>query len=305
MEPAASSSGLMADLGPLRKIPHALFRHIFPGLPLPTILQLSRSSRDCRHAARAAIPEKLDQLVASVRSGCSYLTSEQLAVLVGFLERLTGAIHDLMEGFGAESPFVVAPDGTINGVRGPLVLGARMVRIPDSRGPCVYGQMHTTDCRNDEEMEISCVMASYNGESADLLIGFTYLWNNALGRIASRHIFVGVESCEAVEVGQAVLLLFQRAWQADKISFYARASIVKSPCQCAAIILASRSTKWVVDVSEALTWETGQEGPRLKLVGPSFSMIYRIWTFINVWGTNGAHGGILRKREHEQSNDDL
>eukprot|EP00884_Botryococcus_braunii_P001295 jgi/Botrbrau1/11166/Bobra.182_2s0021.1 len=114
MEPAASSSGITADVGPPREIPHVLFPHIFPWLPLPTILQLSRSSRDCRHAARASIPVKQDQLVASVRSGCSYFTSEQLVVLMQFLEGFSGADPVLTQAHPRELPLDVAPDGSVS-----------------------------------------------------------------------------------------------------------------------------------------------------------------------------------------------
>jgi hypothetical protein len=75
---ASSSSDVTADVGPLSQIPHALFIHVFPGLPLPVIMKLSRSSRDCRHAAQAAIPMKQDALVASVSTGCRFFSPEQL-----------------------------------------------------------------------------------------------------------------------------------------------------------------------------------------------------------------------------------
>eukprot|EP00884_Botryococcus_braunii_P016876 jgi/Botrbrau1/3872/Bobra.0183s0096.1 len=257
MEPAASSSDMTADVGPLREIPHALFRHIFPGLPLPTILQLSRSSRDCRHATRAAIPKKLDQLVASVSSGCSYYTWGQLVLLLQFLERFRGADPVLREDPRMDD-FIVAPDGTIIPV--PLHM---LVQFPDVRAPFIHVRVYGFGGRNNEERKVALMIRLYTGMNESLFIDFTYQ-TNASGRMAGRKILMWVESFEGVDVGQAVLLFFQRAWQADDLEFWAP---MKSPGPCIAIILASRSAVWESYDPKRLTWETGQEGPRLRLVG--------------------------------------
>eukprot|EP00884_Botryococcus_braunii_P007098 jgi/Botrbrau1/1638/Bobra.0185s0048.1 len=262
MEPAASSTDMTADVGPLRGIPHALLQHIFPGLPLPTIMQLSRSSRDSRHAAQVAIPKKQEQLAAfirnAIRNGCRYFTREQLALVLMFLRRFTGAAPVLTEQHSRDRPLLVDPDGTItqgNEYSVGLVRGSRRVYVS------VFPRLEF----ENETLERLTFFSSYNKEDM-CYTDYTYVWNKSSGRMRDRRIRVTVESCEGMEAGQALLLLFRGAVQADSIAFHGP---IKSPCQCAAIILASRSTEWKPDGlggSKRLLWETGREGPHLELV---------------------------------------
>eukprot|EP00884_Botryococcus_braunii_P001814 jgi/Botrbrau1/11633/Bobra.0209s0023.1 len=257
--PERRASDVTADLGPLREIPHALFRHVFPGLPLPLIMKLSRSSRDCWHAARAAIPIKLDALVASVSRGCKYFSPKQLAVLMQFLERFTGAAPVLRK--RSNEGFFVAPDGTVTG------------RTWHGK-PGLSVKLSSLETR-DGVGEWTMMFDSNPGGRDSCIIEFKYQWNSVMGTMVRKSIKLSIHSCEGVEDGQALLLLFQRAWQADRLSFHAP---FKSPCQCAAIILASRITLWwqleryvlyiipgVYSVPCPDQWEFGQEGPHLEL----------------------------------------
>eukprot|EP00884_Botryococcus_braunii_P013830 jgi/Botrbrau1/22448/Bobra.0091s0050.1 len=175
-----------------------------------------------------------------------------------FLERFVGADPVLTE-HPHKGRLIFALDGTIT---------PGLPAFPGSPHLCVYVPADVyssggSEGRSTEEREVILTIQSASGHRCNCYMSFSYLWNDVSGGMAGRKISMGVQSCEGVEVGQALLLLFQRDWQADNLEFNGP---IESPCQCAAIILASRSTEWVPPGSERLTWESGREGPRLRLV---------------------------------------
>eukprot|EP00884_Botryococcus_braunii_P005145 jgi/Botrbrau1/14631/Bobra.0364s0015.1 len=253
MELAALSSDVTADVGPLRGIPHALFRHIFPGLPLPLIMKLSQSSRDCRHAARAAIPIKLDAVVASVSAGCMFSTPEQLAVLMRFVERFTGADPVLMEPSCGTS-FSVAPDGTITDEPG------------EGRGePSLSVSLFSLEGDGIGERGWCLMIHSVLRGGDFCIFQFLYQWNSVMGRMACKAISLWIDDCEGVEDGQALLLLFQRAWQADHLQFWGP---VKSPCQARLAGDGAKSASWLAFGVEFLGYLLGT-ALRYLLDGPT------------------------------------
>jgi hypothetical protein len=171
------------------------------------------------------------------------------------LERFTGANPVLMD-YCRETSLYFAADGTFTRDtlkrRGKPGLSVSLHSWPTG----IVGMRH-----------LRLVVSSRLRGGEVFSIAFEYQWVSYNGKMGDKAIYVSVQSCEGVEDGQALLLLFQRVWQADRLSFYA---LFKSLCQCAAIILASRSIHlWRVDQRESQYpdhWETGQQGPRLRLL---------------------------------------
>eukprot|EP00884_Botryococcus_braunii_P000698 jgi/Botrbrau1/10629/Bobra.154_1s0018.1 len=99
------------DLGPLRELPHEVLEHVFPSLPQATILELSTSSRDCREAARKAIPRVRAALADSLKDGCMWATPRQLRTMTTLLQRFKACSH-----ISTDEPVPLADPGGINTV---------------------------------------------------------------------------------------------------------------------------------------------------------------------------------------------
>eukprot|EP00884_Botryococcus_braunii_P003142 jgi/Botrbrau1/12829/Bobra.0045s0001.1 len=266
-----SSADEPADVRALREIPHALFCHIFPGLPVATIIKLSISSRQCWHAARVAIPRIRAALVASVSGGCKWMNRQQAETLIQLLNQFRNSGSSLLPD-QSPSPsdttrdrFFISAQGTKSYAAGPgdypeiFVLFNSARTTPEDTGRAADPGYGPEGCRSHFSLVVRM------GSDPSATAHFYYEWDHIERRVVRSMASIAVSACADIELGQALLLFFQAAW--DWQSMYFRAP-VRSLLECGLAISSAGSLEWFegkAPIDRPETWECLRKGPRLLI----------------------------------------
>eukprot|EP00884_Botryococcus_braunii_P011547 jgi/Botrbrau1/20393/Bobra.0006s0054.1 len=254
------------DLGELKALPHELLEHVFPGLPQATIMELSTSSRDCREAARKAIPRVRAALVDSLKDGCKWATPAQLRTMTSLVERLKACRH-----INTDQPLPLVGPGRNGAVfcgigpKGKVYIH----RNPDMYRPelCKYAPTPVAGKRTYHKLlgpqqltftyEVERRSGGAGAPSLHCSLGFD-LGNPAYlrfdldfdgGRVLPRSLISSCSFCDDVDLLQALVLKFWPIWGSGGVFLTLP---IKSPRECAAIIAGCGD----------ITWEKGLPGER-------------------------------------------
>eukprot|EP00884_Botryococcus_braunii_P007019 jgi/Botrbrau1/16318/Bobra.0066s0086.1 len=263
------------SLGRLRDIPHDLLGHVLAGLPQPTIMALSRSSRHCRQVAREAILRKRGAILASVRGGCWWASAAQLRVLLTLLERFVAFKDPCEEGPVELDELIwtlhgVSPDGKVSIWRtvNDITVSFTVLKL-----------LGNGEEEEEEEDRQEWWLEFY--DKSPLGLRLLFKMSVAAGTSEGGLAACVVQRQRDVEMGQALLLLFQESFKASNVSFTAP---ITSLCECAVLIPGCEFVSWWKQGSEtpAKTYDfAGQVWPETRaksdFAGHVFLLCSQIW----------------------------
>jgi hypothetical protein len=271
---------------------------VFPGLPLQTIMGLSGSSRDCRLAARRAIPGKQAAMIGSISRGSKWATPGQVDGLKLMLQRLAAgedvasgvpfepleAVQLLLQRLAAGDESVDAQDAGfplldwkryIVTAKGEILEGLRaparsFVKPPEQLQSLVHPGIEVSIQHRFDATGRYCFRVQFELESwveEGNLRGDVDVY--ALGSTPTSPGLHSVgyfgDMCKDVELLQALHLVFQSACEFKKVLFDVPA---KSPSDFAAVAVDSGVLLWNADEDSNLPthglWMIGQ-GPEVTI----------------------------------------
>eukprot|EP00884_Botryococcus_braunii_P021233 jgi/Botrbrau1/7794/Bobra.0159s0222.1 len=226
------------ELGELVHLPKELLCHVFPGLPQSTVMGLSRSSRNCRQAAREAIPRIRAALVASVKDGWGRATGAQMRMLMTLLERFAGCRDistneplQLQGGKQRVRTRYLSPEGDLRSSRqGPAGIKV-LCGAYASPGPVGYDSAGTPASKMVLSFHFHGSFVNFSQEVTRGIVmpGVFECW---------------VGPCESVDFGQALVLSFLPLWRGRVVNLVAP---VRSLSECAAILTGCDVVRWYHD----------------------------------------------------------